>query len=144
MRGKSKSAGSRNAGKRTGRRLGGYERRRRIKKRIDKKNGYLLPLRGAILQIKRKKAPFFIKKNDYKGMKIEINCTGSDTIQLHELTEFQGELKERSAGDVEKIIKSIKKHGLRYGIRPALLRRNQKTLDEMGGGKRRKRRFGGA
>ena len=48
-------------------------------------------------------------------MKIEINCTGSDTIQLHELTEFQGELKERSAGDVGKIIKSIKKHGLRHG-----------------------------
>ena len=55
---------------------------------------------------------------------ILINCTGSDTIQLHELTEFQGELKERSAGDVEKIIKSIKKHGLRNGTRPALLRRN--------------------
>ena len=72
-----------------------------------------MPLRGAILQIKRKKAPFINKKNDYKGMSIEINCTGSDTIQLHELTEFQGELKERSAGDVEKIIKSIKKHGLR-------------------------------
>ena len=34
-----------------------------------------MSLRGAILQIKRKKAPFFIKKNDYKGMKIEINCT---------------------------------------------------------------------
>ena len=47
-------------------------------------------------------------------MKIEINCTGSDTIQLHELTEFQGELKERSAGDVEKIIKSIKKHGFSF------------------------------
>lgn len=59
-----------------------------------------MSLRGAILQIKRKKAPFFIKKNDYKGMKIEINCTGSDTIQLHELTEFQGELKERSPGDL--------------------------------------------
>ena len=73
-----------------------------------------MPLRGAILQIKRKKAPFFIKKNDYKGMKIEINCTGSDTIQLNELTEFQGELKERSAGDVEKIIKSIKKHGFSF------------------------------
>ena len=56
-----------------------------------------MSLRGAILQKKCKKAPFFIKKNDYKGMKIEINCTGSDTIQLHELTEFQGELKERSA-----------------------------------------------
>ena len=60
-----------------------------------------MPLRGAILQIKRKKAPFFIKKNDCKGMKIEIKCTGSDTIQLHELTEFQGELKERSAGSCE-------------------------------------------
>lgn len=73
-----------------------------------------MSLRGAILQIKRKKVPFFIKKNDYKGMKIEINCTGSDTIQLHELTEFQGELKERSAGDIEKIIKSIKKHGFSF------------------------------
>ena len=73
-----------------------------------------MSLSGAILQIKRKKAPFFIKKNDYKGMKIEINCTGSDTIQLNELTEFQGELKERSAGDVEKIIKSIKKHGFSF------------------------------
>lgn len=73
-----------------------------------------MSLRGAILQIKRKKAPFFIKKNDYKCMKIEINCTGSDTIQLHELTEFQGELKERSAGDIEKIIKSIKKHGFSF------------------------------
>ena len=73
-----------------------------------------MSLSGVILQIKRKKAPFFIKKNDYKGMKIEINCTGSDTIQLHELTEFQGELKERSAGDVEKIIKSIKKHGFSF------------------------------
>ena len=45
---------------------------------------------------------------------IVINCTGSDTIQLHELTEFQGELKERSACDVEKIIKSIKKHGFSF------------------------------
>ena len=52
------------------------------------------------MQKKTQKSAFFIKKNDYKGMKIEINCTGSDTIQLHELTEFQGELKERSAGDV--------------------------------------------
>ena len=75
-----------------------------------------MSLRGAILQIKRKKAPFFIKKNDYKGMSIEIKCTGSDTIQLHELTEFQGELKERSAGDVEKIKKSIKKHGVAFPI----------------------------
>lgn len=73
-----------------------------------------MSLRAQFCKKKRKKAPFFIKKNDYKGMKIEINCTGSDTIQLHELTEFQGELKERSAGDVEKIIKSIRKHGFSF------------------------------
>lgn len=66
------------------------------------------------MQKNMQKYAFFIKKNDYKGMKIEINCTGSDTIQLHELTEFQGELKERSAGDIEKIIKSIKKHGFSF------------------------------
>jgi ParB-like chromosome segregation protein Spo0J len=44
----------------------------------------------------------------------EIKCTGSDTIDIDQLTEFQGELKERSAGDVEKIIKSIKKHGFSF------------------------------
>ena len=68
------------------------------------------------------------KKNDYKGVEktekrektgikrnmIVINCTGSDTIELHQLTEFQGELKERSAGDIEKIIKSIRKHGFSF------------------------------
>ena len=47
-------------------------------------------------------------------MSIVINCTGSDTIELHQLTEFQGELKERSAGDIEKIIKSIRKHGFSF------------------------------
>ena len=46
--------------------------------------------------------------------KIDINCTGSDTINIDDLTEFQGELKERSAGDIEKIIKSIKKHGFSF------------------------------
>ena len=45
---------------------------------------------------------------------IEIKCTGSDTIELHQLTEFQGELKERSAGNIEKIIKSIRKHGFSF------------------------------
>lgn len=47
-------------------------------------------------------------------MSIVINCTGSDTIELHQLTEFQGELKERSAGDIDKIIKSIRKHGFSF------------------------------
>lgn len=45
---------------------------------------------------------------------IDINCTGSAKINIDDLTEFQGELKERSAGDVEKIIKSIKKHGFSF------------------------------
>ena len=45
---------------------------------------------------------------------IVINCTGSDTVDIDQLTEFQGKLKERSAGDVEKIIKSIKKHGFSF------------------------------
>ena len=45
---------------------------------------------------------------------IKITCTGSDTIQLQELTEFQGELKTRTPEDVKKIIKSIKKHGFSF------------------------------
>lgn len=42
---------------------------------------------------------------------IQINCKATDFLELPQLTEFQGELKSRSAADVEKIIKSIKKHG---------------------------------
>lgn len=47
-------------------------------------------------------------------MNIEINCTGSDTIELDELADFQGALKQRSAADINKIIKSIKKHGFSF------------------------------
>lgn len=53
------------------------------------------------------------QKKGYNGM-IKINCTGSDLINIDDLTEFQGELKERSADDVEKIIRSIKKHGFSF------------------------------
>ena len=45
---------------------------------------------------------------------IVINCTGSDTIELDELADFQGALKQRSAADINKIIKSIKKHGFSF------------------------------
>lgn len=45
---------------------------------------------------------------------IVINCTGSDTLELDELADFQGALKQRSASDVNKIIKSIKKHGFSF------------------------------
>ena len=54
------------------------------------------------------------RENLRGGEMIVINCTGSDTIELHQLREFQGELKERTAGDIEKIIKSIKKHGFSF------------------------------
>lgn len=42
---------------------------------------------------------------------ITINCETKDTLNLDELTEFQGELKKRTEKDVAKIIKSIRKHG---------------------------------
>lgn len=42
---------------------------------------------------------------------IQIKCETKDKIDFHQLTEFQGELKERKAEDVEKAKKSI----LRYG-----------------------------
>ena len=45
---------------------------------------------------------------------IVINCTGSDTLELDELADFQGALKQRSAADINKIIKSIKKHGFSF------------------------------
>ena len=45
---------------------------------------------------------------------IVINCTGSDTIELDQLAEFQGELKERTDADIDKIIRSIKKHGFSF------------------------------
>jgi len=46
--------------------------------------------------------------------KLEITCTYKDTLNLDELTEFQGNLKLRSESDVRKIISSIKKHGFSF------------------------------
>ena len=45
---------------------------------------------------------------------IEIKCTAADTIGIDELTEFQGALKERTDADIEKITKSIRKHGFSF------------------------------
>ena len=53
-----------------------------------------------------------ILKNDYKGM--EVKCKTNDTLELSQLVEFQGNLKERTDGDFEKIAKSIKKHGFAF------------------------------
>lgn len=45
---------------------------------------------------------------------IEIKCDAKDTLELHELTEFQGGLKVRENTDFEKIEKSIRKHGFSF------------------------------
>ena len=47
---------------------------------------------------------------------IKIKCESSDFLTLNEITDFQGDLKERSVGDMEKIKKSIKKHGVAFPI----------------------------
>ena len=45
---------------------------------------------------------------------IDVKCEGADKIELDKLVEFQGGLKSRSAADVDKIIRSIKKHGFSF------------------------------
>lgn len=45
---------------------------------------------------------------------IKVNCDVKETLNISELTEFQGDLKHRDDNDVSKIIKSIKKHGFAF------------------------------
>lgn len=45
---------------------------------------------------------------------MEIKCKTQHTLPLEELTEFQGNLKDRNSVDVGKIIKSIRKHGFSF------------------------------
>lgn len=45
---------------------------------------------------------------------IEIKCSTKDTLNISEITEFQGNLKERDSTDYEKIERSIKKHGFSF------------------------------
>lgn len=45
---------------------------------------------------------------------IEIKCSTKDTLNLSEITEFQGSLKERDKTDYEKIERSIRKHGFSF------------------------------
>ena len=58
----------------------------------------------------------FIKKRQRGALMIKIKCESSNFLTLNEITDFQGDLKERSAGDMEKIKKSIKKHGVAFPI----------------------------
>lgn len=45
---------------------------------------------------------------------IEIKCTGSDTLPLDAIEEFQGNLKKRTKKDIQKIITSIEKYGFSF------------------------------
>jgi hypothetical protein len=45
---------------------------------------------------------------------LKINCESDKTLELCELTEFQGELKKREEEDVKKICNSIKKFGFSF------------------------------
>ena len=45
---------------------------------------------------------------------IEINCEAAETLQLADMTEFQGELKTRTDDDYDKIFTSIRKHGIAF------------------------------
>lgn len=45
---------------------------------------------------------------------MEIKCKTKDTLELYELTEFQGNLKQRDDRDYEKIVKSIRRHGFSF------------------------------
>ena len=45
---------------------------------------------------------------------MEVKCKTQHTLPLEELTEFQGNLKERDNTDIGKIVKSIKKHGFSF------------------------------
>lgn len=45
---------------------------------------------------------------------MEVKCKTQHTLPLEDLTEFQGNLKERDNVDIGKIIKSINKHGFSF------------------------------
>jgi hypothetical protein len=46
--------------------------------------------------------------------KIKITCEVKETLALDKMTELQGELKQRTAFDYEKIMSSIYKHGIAF------------------------------
>ena len=45
---------------------------------------------------------------------IKVKCDVKDTLELDELSDFQGNLKERGDADFEKIQKSIRKRGFSF------------------------------
>jgi len=51
---------------------------------------------------------------DYGKLKINICCSGADSLPLDAIEEFQGKLKKRSKKDIEKIIRSIVEYGFSF------------------------------
>lgn len=43
---------------------------------------------------------------------IEIMCTAPDTVRLHDLTPFQGDLKKRTPKDIDELMGSLSREGL--------------------------------
>lgn len=47
-------------------------------------------------------------------MRIEIKCTGTEFLDLKNITEFQGNFKFREKEDIDKVIKSIETYGFSF------------------------------
>jgi hypothetical protein len=45
---------------------------------------------------------------------LKISCHTFDTLPIDAITDFQGALKKRTSGDIEKIIASLHKHGFSF------------------------------
>ena len=55
------------------------------------------------------------QKKGYNGM-IKIKCDAEQTLELSQITDFQGDLKERTGDDMAKIKRSILKHGIAFPL----------------------------
>lgn len=47
-------------------------------------------------------------------MQFKVRCSSGDTLELSQITPFQGELKYRNQQDVDRIKKSIMKYGFSF------------------------------
>jgi site-specific DNA-methyltransferase (adenine-specific) len=55
------------------------------------------------------------QKKGYNSM-IKIKCDAEQTLELSQITDFQGDLKERTGDDMAKIKRSILKHGIAFPL----------------------------
>lgn len=64
--------------------------------------------------------------------RLKIACTGSGTIDFHELVEIQGGLKNRTAGDIERMRRSIETYGFSFPFFVWSTKTKQYVLDGHG------------